>query len=90
VILQKFGKYTHLGFFNRNYAKNLKFPNQHAVNHIITKIRRKGTTTISSTNDYGTRVGERFQQESAQALWSKNGKNEEAQASLFKDFCTFF
>jgi hypothetical protein len=36
-----------------------------------------------TTNNYGTQVGKCFQQESAQAYDQTNGKNAEAQASLF-------
>ena len=57
--------------------KNPNFPKQHAVNHVVMEIRTKG-----ATDNYGTRVGEGFQQESAQAYAQTNGKNAEAQASL--------
>ncbi|KAF8800476.1 hypothetical protein BYT27DRAFT_7262875 [Phlegmacium glaucopus] len=61
------------------YDKNPNFPKQHAVDHIIAEIRTKGTT-----DNYGTRVGEGFQQESSQAYDQTNGKNAEDQASLFQ------
>lgn len=42
------------------------------------EIRTKGTA-----DNYGTRVGEGCQQESAQVYDQTNGKNAEVQASLF-------
>ncbi len=67
----------------RLYDKNPNFPKQHAVDHVITEIRTKGTT-----DNYGTRVGEGFQQESAQAYEQTNGKNAEDQASVLQA-CNF-
>ncbi|KDR73369.1 hypothetical protein GALMADRAFT_72471, partial [Galerina marginata CBS 339.88] len=58
----------------KTYNKNPNFPKQHAVDHVIAEIRAKGTT-----DNYGTRVGEGFQQESSQAYDQTNGKNAEDQ-----------
>ncbi|KDR80463.1 hypothetical protein GALMADRAFT_92870 [Galerina marginata CBS 339.88] len=58
----------------KTYNKNPNFPKQHAVDHVIAEIRSKGTT-----DNYGTRVGEGFQQESSQAYDQTNGKNAEDQ-----------
>ncbi|KAG5649249.1 hypothetical protein H0H81_005111, partial [Sphagnurus paluster] len=56
------------------YDKNPNFPKQHAVDYVIAEIRTKGTT-----DNYGTCVGEGFQQESSQAYDQTNRKNAEDQ-----------
>lgn len=58
----------------KEYGKNFDFLKQHASSHVIQDIREKGTT-----DGFSTRMGEGFQQESAQAYDQTNGKNAEHQ-----------
>jgi hypothetical protein len=59
---------------SKEYQKNFNFFKQHYVSHIITDIRRKGTTDNTST-----RPGEGFQQEAAEAYKQTNKKQAENQ-----------
>jgi len=59
------------------YDKNPNFPKQHAINHVVAEIQAKGMT-----NNYGTRVGEGFQQELSQAYNQTNEKNAEDQVHV--------
>ncbi|KAF8576359.1 hypothetical protein K439DRAFT_1288195, partial [Ramaria rubella] len=56
------------------YGKDFNFPKQHAPAHLGYDIVNKG-----ATNNYGTRVGEGFQQEVQQAYIQTNGKKVEGQ-----------
>ena len=62
----------------QEYGKNFDFLKQHASSHVIQDIREKGTT-----DNFSTRTGEGFQQESAQAYGQTNGKNAEHQVGAF-------
>jgi len=68
----------HLQKVEQEYGKNFDFLKQHASSHVFQDIRQKGTT-----DNFSTRTGEGFQQESAQAFEQTNMKNAEHQVSAF-------
>ena len=62
----------------KTYGKNFDFPKQHATAHLVYDLTHKG-----ATNNYCTRIGEGFQQESKQAYLQTNFKNVDSQVIFY-------